>query len=504
MEELLRVENIADNMQIQYDVAIPNAEIAGIDDRLDVLQQHIDEINHSLEKYTNDADWIDNTVAIASGVLCGLIDSVFVGEFSFEKANEWGNEKTNNFVVKVAQSQGYKGDDLAGAIKFLEDKYPIAADKATDHFGGGKQHHLRDFSHHPTPVGLFFSILTQFTETVYGTDVNGIFKPYHLTGDELLLVGKNTPEKLTFGVINWLFHMVSDMAGSSGSVALGKVGTGLPGPVGSLLKELSALPVFKKTNENGYKEFSVWVSKLFNGTLLGKRDANGKIVEAVKFDLRTEIGVLQQLGKQAIPVLINECVVRGFYFIRRFANEIKGIKSFRELKDINWEKTIPAKNRTIIRMLTISSGTFMAVDMADAAIRAAGTSGGTLPGFLAQFVVRVNFVGVGRFAVAVGCDVSMGVKKSQLEAQKASIKTQVLYYTEAKVFYKADEAMEIAADTEKVIDSVTENIISIKDYYRDTLADMDDMSKEINSSAEGFFSKNKEAAQSIASMLSEV
>ena len=64
--------------------------------------------------------------------------------------------------------------------------------------------------------------------------------------------------------------------------------------------------------------------------------------------------------------------------------------------------------------------------------------------------------------------------------------------------------MEIAADTEKVIDSVTENIISIKDYYRDTLADMDDMSKEINSSAEGFFSKNKEAAQSIASMLSEV
>lgn len=34
MEELLRVENIADNMQIQYDVAIPNAEIAGIDDRL--------------------------------------------------------------------------------------------------------------------------------------------------------------------------------------------------------------------------------------------------------------------------------------------------------------------------------------------------------------------------------------------------------------------------------------------------------------------------------------
>ncbi len=504
MEDLLRVENTADELTVQYDIVVPDSELADIDNKLSELELQINEINKSLSKFTNDSDWIDNTIAVASGILCGLIDSLFVGEFSFEEANEWGNEKTNNFVMKIAQSQGYKGDDLAGAIKFLEDRFPIAADKATNHFGGGYYHHLRDFSHHPTPVGMFFSLLTQFTETVYGTDVAGGFSTYKLSGDELFLIGKNIPEKITFGVVNWIFHLVSDMAGSSGSVAMGKLGTGLPGPIASLLKELSALPVFKKANKDGYKEFSIWVSKLFNGTLLGKHDEKENIVEAVKFDLRTEVGVVSQLGKQAIPVLINECIVRGFYFIRRFANEVKNIRSFRELKNIHWEKTVPAKNRTIIRMLTISSGTFMAVDMADAAIRGAVKSGGTLPGFLSQFIVRVNFVGVGRFAVAVGCDVSMGVKKSKLEAQRSSIKTQLMYYKEAKVFYKADEAMAIATEVEEVIDSVTEKIVSIKDYYRNTLSDMDEMSKEIKNSASSFVANNKKTADSISSMLSEV
>lgn len=74
------------------------------------------------------------------------------------------------------------------------------------------------------------------------------------------------------------------------------------------------------------------VSKLFNGTLLAKRDENGKIIEPVKFYLRTEIGVAHELGRQAIPVLINECVVRAFYFIRRLftENKEKNISSVHE------------------------------------------------------------------------------------------------------------------------------------------------------------------------------
>ena len=118
------------------------------------------------------------------------------------------------------------------AVKYLEDTFPIPADKATAQFGGGLQHHLRDFSHHPTPVGLVCSILTQFTGKVYGTDVSGAFHGVNLSDDGLALIGRSVPEKIMFGVLNWAFHLVSDMAGSSGSILKGSLGTGLPGPLG--------------------------------------------------------------------------------------------------------------------------------------------------------------------------------------------------------------------------------------------------------------------------------
>lgn len=54
-------------------------------------------------------------------------------------------------------------------MAFLEKMFPIPSDGNTPDFGGGLQHHLRDFAHHPTMVGLMFSLLTQFTEKSYGT-----------------------------------------------------------------------------------------------------------------------------------------------------------------------------------------------------------------------------------------------------------------------------------------------------------------------------------------------
>ena len=403
-------------------------EIDSIDAEMQILNDRIAELSKGIDRLTNQGDYIDYIVAVSCGVLTGILDAVFVEEFSFEKANSIGDEKAKNIVIKIAKSQGYQGDDLPGAIKYLEEKYAIAADKATNEFGGGLQHHLRDFSHHPTPVGLIFSLLTQFTHKVYGTDVSGVFKIVELKEDALTLIGKNFPEKITFGVVNWFFHMVSDMAGSSSSAAAGKAGTGLPGPIGSLLKELSALPIFRKINADGYKEFSVWVSKLFNGTLLGQRDESGKLVP-IKFDLRTEIGVAEQLGKQAIPVIINECLVRGFFFIRRFFIELKtnNVSRFSELKNINWENTVPFNNRTIARMMTIATGTFTAVDIADAAIRSGG--------FNAACLLRVNFVGVGRFAIAVGTDIAMGAKKERLNNERLQLYMEMLHWSNAKVFY---------------------------------------------------------------------
>lgn len=420
---------------------------------IDCLNTELARVNQELERYTNHADKTDYALSVAGGVLAGLVDSLFVGEFSLEYANQWGNQQAEKLVLKVAKYQGYGGTDPAQAIKHLEDQFPIAADKATAAFGGGLQHHLRDFSHHPTPVGLVCSILTQFTGNVYGTDVAGAFQCVPLNKDGLNLVGKSFPEKIMFGAVNWFFHMVSDVAGPSGTVMKGSFGTGLPGPLVSLLKEFSSTRLFKKQDANGYKEFSVYISKLFNGTLLGERDANGDLIP-LKFDLRTEMGVAAQIGQQTIPVIINECFVRVFYSLRRLLGELsrEDIQSWGELDKINWKAIIPFRNRTVDRMLTIASMTFTVADTADAAVHAAIESGGNWVLFSGRFVARFNYVGAGRAALSIVRGVSNEKKEAQLIHEK-----MILSEAKAALFLKQLQAFKEQLDW-KVSNYLAEDI----------------------------------------------
>lgn len=425
MRPLCGMKRVDEDFEVQFEMALPDEmkRILKKNRRKEgcIIQEcetYLENLNSERNKFTNHADGMDYGIAIFGGVLAGIIDIFFVDDFSLEKAKKWGDEQVSNYVVKVAKKHGYKKDNLLGAVTFMENKYPIAADKVKDEFGGGRQHHLKDFSHHPTPVGLFFSLMTQFTHKVYGTDVGGHFISIALKKTNL--VGESFSEKISLGVIQWFFHMVSDMAGSSDSIAKGVRGTGLPGPLGSLLKEASALPIFQKMDKRGNKEFSVKISKLFNGTLLGECDENGKIIRPMEVDLRTEIGIVHQLGQQAIPVIINECIVRGFYFVRRFIMELKEkeIRSFKKLDKVNWRNTLPGKNRTIARMLTISTGIMFVINMGDAVIESAIASGGIKKsGFFPGLIVKVNYVGVARFVVAVGTDVWMGMKKKRIKKE---------------------------------------------------------------------------------------
>ena len=44
------------------------------------LEEKIAKVNEQLERYSSDATQQDYALAIASGVLCGAIDSLYVGE----------------------------------------------------------------------------------------------------------------------------------------------------------------------------------------------------------------------------------------------------------------------------------------------------------------------------------------------------------------------------------------------------------------------------------------
>ena len=367
-----------------------------------------------------------------SAQYAGIVDGTFTLPDKTKEINQELAEEVVSAEAKVeAPSIDHLNTELARVNRDLE-HYTNHADKATAAFGGGLQHHLRDFSHHPTPVGLVCSILTQFTGNVYGTDVAGAFQCVPLNKDGLNLVGKSFPEKIMFGAVNWFFHMVSDVAGSSGTVMKDSFGTGLPGPLVSLLKEFSSTRLFKKQDAKGYKEFSVYISKLFNGTLLEERDSNGKLIP-LKYDLRTEMGIAMQVGKQTIPVIINECIVRSFFLLRRLLQELSrdDIQDWSDVHKINWKAIIPFRNRTVDRMLTIASMTFTVADTADAAIHAAIESGGKWVLFSGRFVTRFNYVGAGRAALSIVREVSNEKKEAQLIHEK-----MILSETKAALFLK--------------------------------------------------------------------
>lgn len=428
MSELKNWQGKADEIEIEFDACVRKTDLLTMKEQAEimlpaVIYPEIDNLFDIAEISWNEkikkADRLDYILAVSSGAISGLVDVFYVGAFSLENSNDWGKAKVSTFVKKVARLNGFKGDDLSDAIVFLEKKYRLAADGLTPEFGGGRQHHLRDFSHHFSLGGLVCSLFTQFTGKVIGTDVKGGLIIVELK--DKTFIGKNFEEKILFGTVSWFFHMVSDMAGTN--VTSGN-GTGIPGPLVSLIKELSALPCFRdrKISET---EFHTWVSKLFNGTLLAKRDENGKILKPIKFDLRSEIGLLHEFAKQAVPVLLNECLVRGMYFIRRLSQAFKQteINSLRDLQKLDTSELLPFNNRTVKRMVTVASGTFCAIDISDAFIRAAMKDGIQNPKFIADFAVRINFVGIGRFVIAVKADWEF-IKEDIKEAREAREKTK--------------------------------------------------------------------------------
>lgn len=466
--------------------------------RIEELEVIIDDLDTKIDRLTNHADKYDYIIAVCSGLIAGLVDVFFVGEFSLERGTNWADDKVNSFVKKIGG-----GDTLEKSVRNLENKYGFVGDKATDAFGGGRQHHLRDFSHHPNVMGLVFSLLTQFTGKVYGTDTNGFFICVDVSDSDL--IGKDFTSKLTLGFVNWIYHMVSDMAGSSRTISEGKRGTGLPGPFVSFLKMISALPIFKKLDANGNKEISVWISKLFNGTAFADRDSNGKIIsDSVKnFDLRSEIGVGYELGRQAIPVIINECLVRGAYFVRRLVQEIKqsdihSVSDF--IHKINWKKTLPFNNRTIARMVVISSGTMCAVDLIDAGIRSGGD--------LTSFLLRVNFVGLGRFVLAVGNDVKMGLQRYRTRNEKMQRMSELIFLKNAQVYYAIAEyelskrqVWILARDVSMCLDRLEEDANKAMQYAIESVSEIGENLYSMTTMAKDIESKNPGLLDTISKTL---
>lgn len=505
-----------DDFQVEYEVLSLdprrneiNSELSDLDLKIQSNQERLNKLDKSIDKLTNHADGIDYAIAVTSGIITGIIDATIVGEWNFAEAKADASKDINNKVVAFAKKQpNYipycnttlentkktpptlpnprrkpkDPDRLETAIEFLEYQFHLPGDNAFQmgKFGiDGNTHRLDDFCHHPTIVGLVCCIIVQFTGSTiyvnkYGEDIN-----IPITVNEYgKFVGKNPVTKLFSGVINWFIvcaktianrkgHLMSDIATSAS----------LPGNFLSLITELASIPCFRDA------EFLTKLRKAYTkgiGTGKGQVDlgAFNKLFEGAssKFDARTEAAIGHELKRQAMPVIINEVLVRASYFVRHFIMELK---EKNDVSKMEWGNVIPFNNRTIIRMMTIASGTFTAVDLADAAIHAAPKSVDPST-FFANMLLRVNFVGVGRFTIAVATDAGMGIVREVKRSQRIKVIQEQVELTDAKLFYKQADVWLTAEETGKAIEKTYARIDETTEVFNQAFADIEEDLEKID------------------------
>lgn len=477
--------------------------------RIDANQKKLNDLEAEIDRLTNQADKWDYTIAIGSGILAGLIDAIWVGEFNYTELKADSHKHINKFIELYAKLAGYEdtGRGLKGAVEHLEGKFTVDQDNVWKAAGvsSARLHHLEDIAHHPTPLGLLSAIVVKFFRCSVFANKNGEInfvaidtscaslaktwmpilisgiltwmvnvaktENYKKAGRELPKPICNLLQKLSLAPAiiellsvagNWFSHEISDLGGSKQTAG---GGMGIPGVFLSLLKEISLLPGIKDTELP--KLVNDWYSK-------------GKI------DMRAEMAFVEYLGKQSIPIIINECLVRSFYFVRRLIAEyeISG-----DLKHLNWINVVPWGNRTIARMITISSGCFSVIDLSDAAIRSTLKNGTPKnPKFWYDFIININIVGEGRFVIAVTDDIRMGIKRVRVRNEHIALMNEQLLlfnahlsYRKAECWYEAKNAGEAISEIELmasgVLNAAYDNIISIsksKDYIVDNIGNVID------------------------------
>lgn len=325
-------------------------------------------------------DKYDYMISGTIGVIAGIIDIIFVGVPKDGLLTKLADKMTNGVVENVASIMGWQGaregkDSTKSAIAFLERLAPVNYDQAkgTDVDNlfqlSTKNHHIKSIGHWPDLIGLMFSILNQFTETSSFVS-DGRLITINAKSDNFDLRGNNFISKLFCGFANWVFHLFSDVAGSSGAQ---QRGTGIPIPFFGLLQFVDI------------------------GSFGQHRDTFAKTCVRVfqeGYDFRHGAAM-------SIPVLFTELCIRLMYFTRCYF-----------FKHWSLDKCLPSASiPEVRRMLLVGHGVMCLIDAADAGIRSGGN--------LVAFLLRSNLIAWVRFGHLALKDLIASINSGHIDPEAA-------------------------------------------------------------------------------------
>lgn len=349
--------------------------------------QELSSINESLEKYANHADRYDYMAAVASGILCGVLDaqvadvsSRIIKSKNLDSPAKW-KELMSSLLKKVEKDQGKMS--MAGMLCSILGK---CLNKKAD------------------------GVLIKNEET--GDAEFDVEKAFNVYGNTVVSA-----------VLGWLAadKNPKDIDDSD-----------FPEPVKKMLHQLNNQPKVRKFLKNpripeinGETLSKYGVPALFigivepelpklNQSLKKAKSKASDFVRSKKPNLNKyniPVSSIKKVENQALAVFANEIIVRSFYFIRHLMMEMERCG---DIESVDWSKVIPFDNKTVTRMMSVAALTFTSADMTSAAVRAAIESGGNAAVFAARYAANINVIGVGRAIIAVTKDVSMEWQEADL------------------------------------------------------------------------------------------
>jgi len=187
------------------------------------------EENKILFQNQDKCDKYDYLAAVGCGAIGGIIDIFLVGSPKDTTLGKWTDEQVDKSVMIFAKHMGWnpregQENNIKSAIGFLERNFKVNYDQSVSSQVGNLfnmrpiNHHMMSIAHSPDIIGLFFSILNQFTSTS-SFIANG--QLITISTDTFELKGNNFISKIFCGVVNWFAHIMSDISGSSGSTGRG-------------------------------------------------------------------------------------------------------------------------------------------------------------------------------------------------------------------------------------------------------------------------------------------
>lgn len=300
-----------------------------------------------LTKYDT-CDKYDYLSAVACGVIGGIIDVFCVGSPNDSMLQSWTDTQVDKSVMSFAKLNGWsprEGNEksIKSAIGFLEGQFKINYDQTSGVLGmSTKNHHFMSLAHSPSPVGLFFSILNQFTSTSSFVSNGHLIT---MNTDNFELLGGNLIAKIFCGISNWFGHLMSDIAGSSGASSRG---TGI------------VIPFYELFGFCNFGKFNVGDNKQSLASIADQAFKKG-------YDARFGL-------TQSIPVIITNLSINLIWSIRQYFGYKRPLK-----------ECIPtSQNKNLRVMLLVGNATLCTIDAVDAGVRSGGNT--------LNFFMRINLI----------------------------------------------------------------------------------------------------------------